>query len=134
MVDANVLIAALVDSDSNHVPCASYVESIGTPILVSVLALTEVAHFVEKHLGADAELDLIRSIRDGEILPVYDGTIWDDLFSLAERYVDGKLGMVDASLFVCAELLSTDRVATLDMLHYSVVTPRTPAFSVERPA
>lgn len=131
VVDANVLIAALVDSDTNHVACASYVKELGTPLLVSVLALTEVAHFLEKYVGPQAEIELIGMVLEGELLPIYDGAWWGQIHELAAKYVDNKLGMVDASLFIAAEHAGTLTIASTDKLHRSIVTPRTPWFIVE---
>lgn len=131
VVDANILIAALVESDDNHEKCAAYIASLPPPILISVLALTEVAHFIDRNLGPQAEVDLIRSVRDGEILPIYHGSSWTHIHDLADTYVGAKLGMVDASLFICAELSGSRTVASIDNLHRSVVTPRTDWFTVE---
>lgn len=130
VVDANVLIAALIESDDHHAVCSAYVATLPPPILVSVLALTEVAHFLEKNLGPQAEVDLIRSVRDGDILPIYSGSSWEHIHDLANTYVSAKLGMVDASLFICAERSGSRTIASLDNLHRSIVTPRTDWFEV----
>jgi predicted nucleic acid-binding protein len=131
VLDTNVLVAALVGSDDLHAQCAPYVEALPRPLLVSVLALAEVAYLLQKHVGPEAELELVRLIADGDILPIYDPSNWADIHELATRYVDQELGMVDSSLFICAEAVSSTRIATMDGVHRSVVTKRSSYFMIE---
>lgn len=113
-MDANVLIAAYIDSDERHDEATSIVVSLGTPLYVPVLVLAEVSYFIDKKLGAEAEVDFIQAVVDREIQPVYFEDQWPRVLELASLYSDRSLGAADASVIASAERLFTSRVSSMD--------------------
>ena len=125
IVDAGPLYAASARRDRNHERCVELLSTASRPLLVPALVVTEVAYLLADRLGAAAELAFANAIRSGELAvePV-DGTDWDRVVALMERYNDLPLGMVDASVIALTERLGADTVATLDHRHFEVVRPR----------
>ncbi|MBD1541000.1 type II toxin-antitoxin system VapC family toxin [Arthrobacter sp. IA7] len=128
IVDTNVMVAALVDTDDDHERCAALVESLPRPIVLPVLTIAEICHFIDREIGPAAELKFLQLIRDGEILPYYRGADWTQICTVVEKYLGSKLGGVDASVLVSAEANGTNRVASMDNLLRNVVTDSTPYF------
>lgn len=93
-------------------------------LFVPVLVISEVAHFVARRIGTDAELQFLGDIADGSLEPMaVDAQDWPRIVELTWRYRDLPLGTVDASVIALAERLKITQIATLDHRHFSVVRP-----------
>ncbi|WP_350004375.1 PIN domain-containing protein [Pseudarthrobacter sp. WHRI 8279] len=114
VVDANVIIAAYINSDDRHLQAAEIVTAIGAPLYVPVLALAEASYFIDRELGAEAELGLLEAVVDREIVPVYFEDQWERVLELAQTYKSRRLGASDAAVVAAAERLLTSRIASLD--------------------
>ena len=118
------MIASVDASDRDHEACLQLLLSHPGPLFVPVLVLAEVAHFVSRRIGSDAELDVLGDIADGELEPmVVDAQDWPRIIELVWTYRDLPLGTVDASVVALAERLKINQIATLDHRHFSVVRP-----------
>jgi uncharacterized protein len=124
IVDSGPLYAAASTSDRHHRRCMDLLSEADRPILVPALVVTEVAYFLGNRIGPHAEVAFARSIADAELVvePVLDAD-WSRIVALMERYVDARLGVVDASVVALAERKEIDVIATLDHRHFAVVRP-----------
>ena len=130
IVDTNILVGLLISKDQHHEDARRIYESLPKPVLVHVLTVAEVAHFLEARIGPEAELRFLEQIRDGhEIVVCYDSEDWEHTYDLAATYLKNALGTIDAAVMIAAERYG-GRVASLDNLLRTVVTPRTPWFEV----
>ncbi|SDW32426.1 PIN domain-containing protein [Arthrobacter sp. cf158] len=121
VVDANVLIAAYIEDDTQHEEAVEIISKLGTPLYVPVLALAEASYFIDRRLGPEAELDFIRAVAEKEISPVYFSDDWPRILEVAARYVDRRMGASDAAVVVAAEKLHTTRIASMDLRDLSGV-------------
>lgn len=121
VVDANIIVAALVKSDTNHERAVLYLEGLPKPLYVPILALSEIAHLLENRIGPHAEMKFVEAIINDEIRPVYFDDRWDDVGLLARTYLDSALGLVDASVVVTAASMGTRAIATDDDLFSRIV-------------
>lgn len=90
-----------------------------------ITVLPELDYLLMSRLGTQAELDILRSIRDGDF-PIEPVTA-DDLgrsLELIEQYADSNIGLVDASIVAIAERLRITRILTLDVRHFRMFRPR----------
>lgn len=118
------MIAYVDASDRDHAACLGLLLSHPGPLFVPALVIPEVAHFVGRQIGTDAEMDVLGDIAGGTLEPMaVDGTDWPRIIELAWRYRDLPLGTVDASVIALAERLKIKQIATLDHRHFSVVRP-----------
>ena len=114
IVDANVLIAASNTKETKHEEARNILEAIGAPYYVPVLVLAEVSYYLETKVHGDAELGLLKSIIQGDIIPVYFEDQWDDVLEYSLRYSDRQLGASDASVLCAAKRLATNRIVSMD--------------------
>lgn len=128
VIDANVLVAAMVPSDSAHDDAAKYLETVAPPWYVPVMALAEAVHLIEKRVGHHAELAVLDLIADGEILPL-NVDRWGDICDVATKFSSSELGTVDASVVVAAEQIGTISIATMDSRLQMVTTAKSPFFN-----
>lgn len=118
------MIASVDASDRDHEACLRLLLSHPGPLFVPVLVLAEVAHFVSRRIGSDAELDVLGDIAEGTLEPMaVDAQDWPRIIELVWTYRDLSLGTVDASVIALAERLKIRQIATLDHRHFSVVRP-----------
>lgn len=109
-------IYALYDADDRHHDAVRQaVESNRGPLVVPVAALAEIDYLLREFLGIDAELDFIRSVRQGAFAlePLADGDL-SEVETRIERYRALDLGLVDAAVMATADRLRTRRILTVD--------------------
>lgn len=89
-----------------------------------MLVITEVAYLLGSRLGADAEVRFLGDLAAGNLIPepVAAGD-WLRIAELVARYRDLPLGTADASVVATAERIGSDRIATFDRRHFTVVRP-----------
>jgi uncharacterized protein len=119
------LVAASIRRDRHHGRCVDLLSKAIRPIVVPVLAVSEVAYLLSERGGTAAERAFARSIRDGELLvePI-EPQDWNRIDELLEQYGDPRLGVVDASIVALCERLNEPVLATLDQRHFGAVRPR----------
>jgi predicted nucleic acid-binding protein len=125
LVDAGPLYAYIDADDAHHDECLTLLRRRPEPLLVPMLVIAEVADFVGKRLGAEAEIRFLGDLAGGAFhpLPVEEAD-WVRVAELVSRYRDLSLGTVDASVVAAAERLGITTIATLDRRHFGVVRPR----------
>ena len=124
IVDAGAIYAQFDARDSHHEACLELLHGHDGPLIVPTLVVTEVAHFLGRRLGWQAEVDLLGDLAEGVLIlePVHAA----DPLRIAElvaQYRDLPLGTVDASVIAAAERLGITQVATTDRRHFAVVRP-----------
>lgn len=126
------MIAYVDASDRDHEACLRLLLNHPGALFVPTLVIAEVAHFLGRRIGNDAELGFLGDIADGALEPMaVDAKDWLRIIELTWRYRDLPLGTVDASVISLAERLKITQIATLDRKHFSVVRPaHTEAFEL----
>jgi uncharacterized protein len=125
ILDTGPLLAALDANDPDHRRCASLLEDTREDLLVPALVLAELDYWCLERLDANAWLVFLEDLLEGAYRVEHPSD--RDLHRCRElqaQYEDLDLGVVDASIVALAERLGTDRVATLDRRHFSVVRPQ----------
>jgi predicted nucleic acid-binding protein len=124
IIDTGVIYAAAATDDRNHNKSKSLLRGTEGPIVASELVVTEACHLLCDRIGPKAELALIHSISNGEIVvEAMAQSEWSRIEQLVKRYLDLPLGVVDASLIVLTERHNAPILATFDHRHFSVVRP-----------
>ena len=137
LVDTNILVAVANSNDTNHVGAVQLVASVTDPLVILPTVLAEVCYLVHERGGARAEVAVLRSVAQGELL-LAELTVGDvaRMAELAETYADLGLGATDASIVAVAERLRVTSVATFDRRHFTVVRPnhttRSPSCRADR--
>ena len=124
ILDTGPLLAALDANDPDHRRCAALIEDAREDLLVPGLVLAELDYWCLERLDATAWLVFLEDLLEGAYRVEHPSD--RDLHRCRElqaQYEDLDLGVVDASIVALAERLGTDRVATLDRRHFSVVRP-----------
>lgn len=125
LVDAGPLIAAADTDDRHHDRCVELLRSEPRPLIVPMLAVTEVAYFLSARIGAAAEHAFAASFRAGEMAAEpLEPADWERIDGLLTEYEDLDVGIVDASVLAACERLGETRLATLDRRHFSVMRPQ----------
>lgn len=115
LTDSGPLVALLDRSDSYHHQCLKATQTLSTPLLTTVAALTETMHFLGKSLGWRGQYRLWTKIRSGG-LQVADisSEMLDRMAELMEEYSESPMDFADASLVAVAEAQDVRRIFTLD--------------------
>ncbi|WP_131748317.1 PIN domain-containing protein [Frankia sp. Cppng1_Ct_nod] len=123
VLDTGPLVAALDRGDKRHVECASFLASLTGRRLLPSPVLTEICWLLED--WPEVEASFLDEAARGtfELVPLVDVDPVR-MADLVRRYADFPLGAVDASVIAVAERFGTERVATIDHRHFTVVKPR----------
>jgi predicted nucleic acid-binding protein len=133
VVDTGVLFAAADRRDRDHRVCVELLNAHSTEALVlPVPVAVEAAWLIEHRLGPEVESAFVASLVAGDFtLSDLVAEDWSRVAELLGRYVDLRLGVVDASVIALAERLSIDTIATLNHRDFAVVRPhRVDAFTI----
>jgi predicted nucleic acid-binding protein len=113
-----------VHTDPEHERCVAFFREIRQPLTIPQLVLTEAAYLVGRIAGAAAEARFVRGIAQAPMtLHPVDADDLNRIADLIHTYADLPLGIVDATVIATAERLGTNRIATLDHRHFTVVRP-----------
>lgn len=110
--------------DRHHHASLTLLEEHSGPVLVPVLAITEVTYLLATRLGPEAEVRFLGDLASGALTVIdVQPPDWLRIAELVARYADLRLGTVDASLVAAAERLGVTTIATFDRRHFGVVRP-----------
>jgi predicted nucleic acid-binding protein len=99
-------------------------QTVPGPLIVPVLAITEVVYLLATRLGPVAELRFLGDLASGAfVIEPVAAPDWLRIGELVWGYRDLPLGTVDASVVAAAERLDVTTIATLDRRHFAVVRP-----------
>ncbi len=130
--DTGPVYAALDRSDRDHDACASLLEQAEEPLVVPAPVVVEVEWLATSRLGAGPFDAFLGDVEDGAIdVEELSGEDYRRIRELCRRYGDLSLGFVDAAIVAVAERYGENKLATLDIRHFSVVRPaHTRAFTL----
>ena len=122
LIDASGLIAALDESQPEHVGAAEALRRAGAPRILSPFVLAELDYLLAKRVSASVARDLVDDVAAGAYqLEPFD---IDDLaaaVAIMDRLPGVNLGLADASIVVLAERHRVHDVLTLDERHFRVL-------------
>lgn len=133
LLDTSAVLAAADQADLNHAAAVAWFGRADEPLLLGALTLAELDILLQRELGLDATLALLRSITGGGVRLVApsDG----DLRRAAEHMAaaaEHRPRLADAVLVATAERLGVRRIATFDRRPIAVFQPaHIPTFDLE---
>ncbi len=125
IADTGALIALIDDDDRHHSAVADFASSTHEAIFIPSPVVPEVCYLLSENLGADVELEFVRSLAKQEFF-VEHFTV-DDLkraVEILEKYQDAEFGMVDATVMAMAERMKIKTIMTIDRRDFSLFRPR----------
>jgi predicted nucleic acid-binding protein len=125
LLDTSAIVAAADRADLNHAAALAWFRRADEPLLLGALNLAELDTLLQRELGAEASLALVRSITGGAIRLVAP-TVADltRAASLLEAVGEQRPRLTDAVLVAIAERLGVRRIATFDRRPIAVFRPR----------
>jgi uncharacterized protein len=125
ILDTGPLLAAMDRSDRDHVACAQLLEATQEELVIPAPILPELDYWFDKGMGPDALMGLLSEIAAGvfrveELKPVDYARVAE----LLDKYIDLRVGFVDAAVLAIVERLGEPKLATLDRRHFSIMRPR----------
>ncbi|MCX6434350.1 MAG: PIN domain-containing protein [Actinobacteria bacterium] len=121
ILDTSALYAYFRADDPDHVSVVDVMNS-GRELVVSPYVVAELDYLLTRRAGTRAEIRMLAELSSGAFeLPVLGA---GDLITCAEvigRFPDQSIGVTDASLVVLADRYATNRIATFDHRHFSVL-------------
>lgn len=125
IVDTGVLYAMADGGDRWHDRVKTHLQTHAETLIVPVTVLTEACYLLNRHLGQDAERQLVLSIIQGEMS--VENLTADDLrrtLSLLDSYADANIGFADSTIVALAERLKIRRILTTDRRDFALIRPR----------
>lgn len=125
LVDTGPLYALADEDDQYHAVVKRYVADIREALIVPSPVVTEVCYLLLEYLGAEAEVQFLRSLVNRELL-VEHPTMKDieRAIAILEQYRDAHFGVVDATTMAMAERLKITVILTLDRRDFSLFRPK----------
>jgi hypothetical protein len=125
LLDSSVVLAAADQADLNHASALAWFRRVDEPMLLSALTLSELDVLLQRELGPEASVALVRTITGGGIRLVAPteadlGRAAEHLVAAAEHHPR----LADAVLVALAERLDVRRIATFDRRPIAVFRPR----------
>lgn len=122
VLDTSALLAFLWAHDPAHERVVALVEDEPGPFIVSPYVVAELDYLLLKRGGVGVELVAIDALAGGAYeLPVMGAGDLISCFAVLSAYREHPIGITDASLVVLADRYGTDRIATLDHRHFSML-------------
>ncbi len=125
LLDTSAILAAADTADLNHAAAIAWFRRTDEPLLIGALTLAEADHVLQRELGLQASLALLRSLVSGAIRLV--PPVEADLARAAELLTEAaehRPRLPEAILVATAERLRVTRVATFDRRPIAVLRPR----------
>ena len=119
LLDTSGLLAALDESQRQHIECARLLDEVSAPLLLSPFVLAELDYLLMRHVGRQAQAALLEEVARGAYqLESFAAADVARGKEIVETYADLDVGLADASLVVLAERYSVAEVLTLDERHF----------------
>jgi len=122
VLDTSILLAFLWAPDQAHERAVELLNDEQGPFIVSPYVVAELDYLLLKKGGVGLELAAIEELSDGAYeLPVIGAADLISCLSVLSSYREHSIGITDASLVVLADRYGTNRIATLDRRHFSIL-------------
>ena len=119
-LDTSAIIALLSTRDPRHGDVTLELRKHGPPWIVPAAVLGEVGYFIEERFGVVVLDRFLADLAGGAFTLDCGEQDFELIRSLALRYADLPLGLVDAAVIACA-VRREHRVLTLDQRDFGVV-------------
>jgi uncharacterized protein len=117
---------ALADVDDQyHEVIVRFVTANKEALIIPGPVVPEVCYLLFEYLGAEAEMQFLRSVANQELL--LEQFSLKDLgraIEILEQYRDAEFGMVDATVMAMAERLKIEVLLTIDHRDFTIFRPR----------
>ncbi|MEX1171910.1 MAG: PIN domain-containing protein [Chloroflexota bacterium] len=125
LLDGSAVLAAADRADLNHGAAVAWFARVAEPLLLGALTLGELDVLLQRELGLDATLAVLRSIADGavRVVPPTEADL-ERATELLQEAAEHRPRLADAILVATAERLGVRRVATFDRRPIAVFRPR----------
>ena len=125
VADTGALYALYDADDVHHEAVRLAVEEHDGPIVVPSAILSEIDYLLREHLGVDAELDFLASLKSGAFeLEELTAEDLDRCVELLQRYRKLDLGLADSAVIATAERRGTLHILTVDQRDFRAVVSR----------
>lgn len=122
IVDTSALLAYFDANEPTHSALEAVIDASDEPLVLSPFVLAELDYLLLTRHGTAAEHAVLRELGGGAWeLADFGASRMRAATAIIEAYADVPIGLTDASLVVLADVYRTDRVATLDRRHFSVL-------------
>jgi len=122
IVDTSALLAYFDANEPAHSAVAAVIEAADEPLVLSPFVIAELDHLLLTRHGTRAEQAVLGELTGGAWELADFGTRRLQAAGvIVQAYADVPIGLTDASLVVLAGEYRTDRIATLDRRHFSVL-------------
>ncbi len=125
IIDTGVIYALADRKDDWHATAARFMSEFRGRLFVPSTVVPEACYLLNTYLGQNAEMGLIQSLINREMVLEYSTT--QDLVRIAEllkKYRDANIGFVDASVVALAERLKICGILTTDRRHFAAIKPQ----------
>jgi predicted nucleic acid-binding protein len=125
LLDGSAVLAAADRADLNHAAAVAWFGRADEPLLLGALTLAELDDLLQRELGVQASLEVVRSLVDGGLRLV--APTREDLeraATLLQEAAEHRPRLADALLVAAAERLGVRRIATFDRRPIAVFRPR----------
>lgn len=125
LLDSSAVIAAADRADLNHEAAIAWFHRADEPLVLGALSLGDLDALLQRELGAEAALALVRSITGGAIrlIPPTEADM-TRAAELLEAAAEHRPRLTDALMVAAAERLGIHRIATFDRRPLAVFRPR----------
>ena len=121
VADTSVIVAAASPKEPEHAACAALMND--NPIVIPEAILSEIGHMLAARHGAHTEALFVANMAAGAgQVATLTRVGWQRVAELVTTYRDLPLGIADACVAATAEMVGTDRIATLDG-HFRIIRP-----------
>lgn len=125
VLDTGPLYATLDRDDAQYRRCVDLLENTAEPLVIPAPVLVEVDWLVHTRLHTGVFLALLDDIIAGAYLvEELQPQDYRRIRELCDRYGDGGVGFVDASVLAVVERFNEPKLATLDPHHFRILQPR----------
>ena len=125
LLDSGFLYGFIDEADEYHESVSEALGKIREPIILPVLAITEVAYFVSKNLGIEALANFFDEISETDfILETPTAEDYKRAAAILRKYNDANIDFVDAVIVAIAERLNITKILTVDRRHFGAFVPR----------
>lgn len=119
LLDTSGLLSALDESQRHHRECATLLNEVEPPLLLSPFVLAELDYLLMRNIGHQAQAALLEEVARGAYqLEVFEAADISRAKEVLEKYADLEIGLADASIVVLAERRGVSEVLTLDERHF----------------
>lgn len=122
IADTCLLLAFFKSDDADHAAARTVMAAHRGEVIVSPLVVAELGYLVQRHLGVQAEIDVMTELAEGDYdIPLVSGPDLAACGQVLQDYADLAIGITDATLVILADRYNTRRIGTFDRRHFSAL-------------